>query len=81
MSKHPKPTKIRADRCKGCELCVAVCRTKALKMTDTLDARGNRIAEIVADGKCDRCGRCFLICPDNAILECGDNESSRRRRS
>lgn len=67
MPKYSKPKRIDPGKCKGCELCVVVCKRDVLKMSDALDARGNRLAEIVAIESCNRCGHCFLICPDNAI--------------
>jgi 2-oxoglutarate ferredoxin oxidoreductase subunit delta len=54
-------------RCKGCGLCVSVCRRLALKMSSTFNARGHHYAE-AQDGKpCSGCKQCVDMCPDAAI--------------
>ena len=60
--------RIRADRCKGCTLCVDVCPRKCLVMDESLSAGGvhpARYDESIAE--CSGCGNCILICPDVAI--------------
>ena len=47
--------------CDGCELCVPVCRTKAITMKDSL-------AIIDLEG-CKHCGQCIMVCPLDAIAE------------
>lgn len=44
--------------CKNCYKCVRNCSVKAIKMIDDQ-------AQIVED-KCIACGKCFLVCPQNA---------------
>ncbi len=48
---------------------MAVCPHGVLKMTESLNERGQRVVEIVAADRCNLCGRCILICPDLAITE------------
>ena len=57
---------IEADRCKGCELCSAICPQDVLVMSsDHFNARGYQPVELVdPDGKCTGCALCALICPD-----------------
>lgn len=51
--------KINEDKCKGCMLCAAVCKTNAL-------IKENGKAYIDRD-KCTNCGECANNCPQNAI--------------
>jgi 2-oxoglutarate ferredoxin oxidoreductase subunit delta len=57
---------IDVDRCKGCELCTAVCPRGILRMRrDRLNARGYRPVELVdPEGNCTGCALCALMCPD-----------------
>ncbi len=59
---------VDANRCKGCELCTAVCPQHVLVMADTYNTRGYRPA-LLADpeGRCTGCTLCAVICPD-AVL-------------
>jgi len=59
--------KINKDRCKGCFLCIQFCPVKCLKISESLNKRGNQYAEKIEDKKCVGCGNCFLICPDFCI--------------
>ena len=54
-------------RCKGCGLCVSVCPSGSIKLSETkLTPQGYHPAEAVGD-KCNGCGTCALICPDAVI--------------
>jgi 2-oxoglutarate ferredoxin oxidoreductase subunit delta len=57
---------IEVDRCKGCELCTAVCPQHVLVMSrEQFNARGYRPVMLVdPDGKCTGCALCALLCPD-----------------
>ena len=55
------------DRCKGCELCVAVCPVKIIFMADGINRKGFHPATITAMDKCIGCTFCAVICPDNVI--------------
>ena len=50
------------DRCKGCGLCVPVCRPGALEMTDERNAKGYVLPRLL-DG-CTGCRACAEVCPD-----------------
>ena len=50
------------DRCKGCGLCVPVCRPGALEMTDERNAKGYVLPQLL-DG-CTGCRACAEVCPD-----------------
>ena len=57
---------IDEGRCKGCELCAAVCPPGVLLMAaDRLTVHGYHPAELVDPaGRCTGCGLCAIICPD-----------------
>jgi 2-oxoglutarate ferredoxin oxidoreductase subunit delta len=50
------------DRCKGCGLCVPVCRPGVLEMTDERNAKGYVLPRLL-DG-CTGCRACAEVCPD-----------------
>lgn len=58
---------IDPDRCKGCELCAAVCPRKVLALSSKLNHRGQHYAEVIAQDDCIGCAQCSDICPDTAI--------------
>ena len=53
---------IDIDRCKGCELCIAVCPPAVLFMSSEQNTLGYRFPEL-APG-CTGCTACQKICPD-----------------
>ncbi len=56
------------NRCKGCELCTAVCPKKVIALADYFTPRGYRPARLVdPQGECTGCLLCSTICPDVAI--------------
>lgn len=57
---------VEVDRCKGCELCTAVCPQDILHMSRaSFNVRGYRPVVLVdPEGKCTGCALCALICPD-----------------
>ena len=46
--------------CTGCELCVPVCRMKAIVMEDKI--------AVIDQEKCNYCSQCIAICPFDAII-------------
>ncbi|HTR80143.1 MAG TPA: 4Fe-4S dicluster-binding protein [Bacteroidota bacterium] len=57
---------INRDVCKGCELCIAACPQESLGLSDQINRRGYRYAQLVQDN-CTGCINCALVCPDCAI--------------
>jgi 2-oxoglutarate ferredoxin oxidoreductase subunit delta len=59
--------KIDRERCKGCELCLAVCPKKVLGFSEALNSRGSHWAVVVSPEACIGCLQCADICPEAAI--------------
>lgn len=58
----------RADRCKGCELCVSVCPKNILKLDETnVNKKGYHPVTVTDESECIACSSCALICPDGII--------------
>lgn len=55
------------QRCKGCCLCIYVCPTENIKMSEKLNKKGHPYAQLIDKNKCTGCGLCFQICPDLVI--------------
>jgi 2-oxoglutarate ferredoxin oxidoreductase subunit delta len=58
---------IDPERCKGCEMCVATCPQKILKMSDTFNRQGQYFAVCAEPDRCTTCKSCAITCPDLAI--------------
>lgn len=60
---------VLAERCKGCELCIAYCPVEMLAWSSDYNAKGYRYPLIVAgkEDACVACGYCQSVCPDFAI--------------
>lgn len=56
------------DRCKGCELCAAVCPKRIISIDRTLiNRKGYHPAGVTDIGQCAACASCAKICPDSVI--------------
>ncbi|MFJ5715103.1 4Fe-4S dicluster domain-containing protein [Neobacillus sp. NPDC093127] len=55
------------DNCKSCSLCVQVCPTNVIFLTDYLNGKGYRPAAVVDQENCISCAKCAQICPDAVI--------------
>lgn len=59
---------IPRDRCKGCGLCVYVCKKNVLAMTKKKTNKDGRFfAKRVKFKTCAGCANCAIICPDTLI--------------
>jgi len=67
---RPKPEVIfNENHCKGCELCIAICPVKILKLdTSRVNIRGYYPAIIYNPDECTGCAGCAKICPDSVIM-------------
>ncbi|HSK69770.1 MAG TPA: 4Fe-4S dicluster domain-containing protein [Candidatus Limnocylindria bacterium] len=65
----------RAERCKGCGLCVSVCPKNILWLDEkTTNVKGYHPSGITDQGKCIACGNCARVCPDSVITVTRDKE-------
>lgn len=55
------------DLCKGCDICVKVCKPELLKLVDAPDRWEGAIIEVTDPDLCTFCRLCELQCPDFAI--------------
>ena len=58
-----KKAQINTEKCKGCDLCIAVCQTSAIRKSGISNKKGYNSVEINLE-KCNGCGACYIICPD-----------------
>lgn len=57
---------VDAQHCKGCGVCVENCPSGCIGLSKTVNGKGYRFAEMVAD-TCVGCGSCGIVCPDSVI--------------
>ncbi len=59
---------LKTDKCKGCELCSAVCPKDVLAIDGkALNGKGYHPIAVVNEDACIACGNCGIICPDGVI--------------
>ena len=57
-----------SDRCKGCELCAAVCPKHIVVIdSDVVNRKGYHPATVTNMDECIGCASCAKICPDSII--------------
>lgn len=59
------PLSIAADRCKGCELCIAACPHGVLALdTGAVNPLGYHPVRLIDAAGCTSCALCARVCPD-----------------
>ncbi len=58
---------INVNQCKGCEICVQVCKKECLEITDKYNNSGYFYPVVASDEECTGCGACVKLCPDHAV--------------
>ena len=61
----PGPLAIRADHCKGCEICIGACPHGVLALDATVvNPLGYHPVRLVDAAGCTSCAICARVCPD-----------------
>ena len=55
------------ERCKGCNVCIAICQLGVLEESKELNKSGYHPPRIKNPDECINCGMCEMFCPDFAI--------------
>lgn len=55
------------DQCKSCSLCINVCPTNIIFLSEYINGKGYRPAGVVDQEGCISCAKCAQICPDSVI--------------
>jgi 2-oxoglutarate ferredoxin oxidoreductase subunit delta len=55
------------ERCKACELCIAVCPEGALELLSVLNSFGYHPVSMKQENSCTGCALCAQVCPDVAL--------------
>jgi 2-oxoglutarate ferredoxin oxidoreductase subunit delta len=74
---------LNKNRCGGCEMCVNVCPTGVLEISDELNMRVSYIPK-VKEGKekyCIACRRCEFCCPDWAIYIIDETAQKSKKKA
>jgi 2-oxoglutarate ferredoxin oxidoreductase subunit delta len=58
---------IEKERCKGCGICVEVCQTSVLEISEEKNSQGYLVPVVRNPDDCISCGLCEMLCPDFAI--------------
>ena len=58
---------IDQDLCKGCDICVQVCKPGELKLVDVADKWEGAVVKMNDPDNCTFCRLCEMQCPDFAI--------------
>lgn len=66
MAKVQGKIVVDTERCKGCQICVPVCKEHTIAMSKNLNSKGYQYAMTV-NNDCNGCVNCALVCPDGAI--------------
>ena len=59
--------KIEPNVCKSCELCIAICPKKVLKLSEEINDKGVHPAVCFNEDGCISCAFCAMTCPEIAI--------------
>ena len=62
---------VKAEFCKGCNLCIEFCKKNVLRTSADLNKMGYNFAEVAQIDECNGCMVCVLVCPD-LVLEVYD---------
>jgi 2-oxoglutarate ferredoxin oxidoreductase subunit delta len=64
--------------CKGCELCIVACPQESLGLSEQINLKGYKYAELILDN-CTGCINCALVCPEAAITVYRQPKSAKKK--
>ncbi|MCP4978071.1 MAG: 4Fe-4S dicluster domain-containing protein [Maribacter sp.] len=67
MAKAKGAIVVNNETCKGCELCIPVCKENVISMTSVVNRKGYHYAYMINPEACNGCTNCAVVCPDRAI--------------
>jgi len=67
MKKPPVHILLNAEKCRGCGLCIDVCKRGVMEFREEANACGCRPVTAVHPEKCVLCGLCVAVCPLHVI--------------
>ncbi len=67
MAKVRGAVVVDSEKCKGCGLCVDICKFHVLALSPTVNLKGYNPAYMSEPENCTGCTNCATICPDAVI--------------
>ncbi len=68
---------IHSEECKGCRLCIDVCKKDCLHIGSNINKIGYQYIEFLSD-TCTACGNCYYACPElGAITVIKDDKKAK----
>lgn len=67
MAKVKGAIEVDTERCKGCSVCVSVCPTNVLRLSNEVNAKGYTYSYMANPDDCIGCASCGYVCPDGCI--------------
>lgn len=67
MKKPPVHILLDPEKCRGCGLCMDVCKRGVMEVREGENACGCRPVIVVHPEKCVFCGLCIAVCPLHVI--------------
>ena len=58
---------INKELCKGCERCNDACPQQIIQLSNNLNTKGYKYAQVQDESRCIGCRLCAITCPDVAI--------------
>ena len=68
MKQHPAAILLDPEKCRGCGLCMEICKRGVMEFREEANACGCRPVIVVHPEKCVLCGLCVAVCPLHVIL-------------
>ena len=59
---------IDEDLCKGCDICIELCRPDVFIKSEKINSRGYYVPVPASVNKCTGCMICELVCPELAVI-------------